>query len=162
MKHHQRIAAAALLALGGGSLALAEEAATAVETPQSGVGMPAAHTTYETGTWQGTPWLSGGFGEGAREELLDRFADDFNLKLEFALDKGNYLGDVDVRITNTAGETVMEANSKGPWFMTRLPPGEYQATASGFGQSFDKQVSVPASGLNTVVFNGWDSANVPQ
>jgi hypothetical protein len=158
----QRIAAAALVTLGAWSLvAPAQEMTTTGADVQAGMG--GTDTTIETGEYQGNPWVSGGFGEGGRDELLRRFGDEHNLKLEFALEKGNYVADVDVRIEGVGGETVMDARSKGPWFMTRLPPGNYTVTASGLGQSFERQVSVPESGLNTVVFSTWeDAAAVPQ
>lgn len=141
------IAAATLLALGL-SVASAEEPSVGVK------GM------YDKGTYEGTPWISGGVGENERKYLLEHHAADNNLKLEFAVTDGTYLADVDVMIAKPGGEVVMKAHSKGPWFMTKLPAGEYRVQATGFDQTFDATVSVPATGLETVVFNQWTRGEV--
>jgi hypothetical protein len=121
---------------------------------------PTPEKMISEGSYEGTPWLSGGVGEGEREYLLQEYADDFNLKLEFAVAQGNYLADVGVLIAKPAGEVVMNTLSKGPWFMTKLPAGTYRVRATGFGESFEKTVEVPATGLHTVVFNEWTKAEV--
>jgi hypothetical protein len=118
------------------------------------------YAMQEQSSFQGTPYFSGGFGVEQREHLMTAVADDYNVKLEFALDEGNYLGDVRVEITDGDGARVMEALSKGPWFFTRLPPGRYRVEVSGYGQAFADSVSVPASGLAQVVFNDWDKERV--
>jgi hypothetical protein len=119
----QRIAAAALMILGAGSfVAPAQEVTTTGADVQAGVS--GTDTTIETGEYQGNPWVSGGFGEGGRDELLRRFGDEHNLKLELALEKGNYVADVDVRIEGAGGETVMDARSKGPLVHDPPAPGE--------------------------------------
>lgn len=159
MNSHLTIVAAALLVLGGSALAAQE---SAVGRSPDAAAAAALETSHETGTWQGTPWLSGGFGEDRRAEFLEQFRDDFNLKIELALPKGAYLGDVEVTIEDQGGRRVMDARSKGPWFLTRLPAGSYSVTASGFGQTFEQAVKVPQSGLQTVVFNQWDASRVPQ
>jgi hypothetical protein len=115
---------------------------------------------YQQGTYEGTHWISGGVGENEREYLLALHAADNNLKLEFAVSDGTYLGDIDVVIAKPDGEVVMKARSNGPWFMTKLPAGTYEVQVSGFDQTFDASVSVPATGLKTVVFNQWTRGEV--
>ncbi|MBK1701490.1 hypothetical protein CKO41_07600 [Thiococcus pfennigii] len=109
----------------------------------------------DRGDFQGTPWLSGGVGLDEREYILDRYAGDFNLKLEFALAGGSYLGNVAVRIMSRNGEVVMEAVSEGPWFLTRLPAGGYRVQATSGGRTLEQTVQVPASGLRTITFGAW-------
>jgi hypothetical protein len=122
--------------------------------------VPTPEKMISEGSYEGTPWLSGGVGEGEREYLLQEYGDDFNLKLEFAVAQGSYLADVGVLIAKPTGEVVMNTLSKGPWFMTKLPPGTYRVRATGLGESFEKTVQFPATGLHTVVFKEWTKAEV--
>ncbi len=122
--------------------------------------VPTPEKMISEGSYEGTPWLSGGVGEGEREYLLQEYGDDFNLKLEFAVAQGSYLADVEVLIAKPTGEVVMNTPSQGPWFMTKLPSGTYRVRATGFDESFEKTVEVPATGLHTVVFNHWTKAEV--
>ncbi len=124
--------------------------------------VPTPEKMINKGNFRGTPWISGGVGEGERKYLVEEYADDYNLKLEFAVAQGNYLADVWVRITKPTGEIVVRGLSDGPWFMTKLPAGTYQVEAMGFGETFEKTVEVPAAGLHTVVFNEWTKAGVAE
>jgi hypothetical protein len=108
---------------------------------------------------EGVPWLSGGVGIDERKRLMEK-ASDYNLKLEFAVAGGAYLGDVNVRIDEVGGNTALDVKSDGPWFMAKLPPGSYKVTVSGFDQTFEETVQVPASGMKTVVFNQWTKPEV--
>jgi len=124
--------------------------------------VPTPEKMINEGNFRGTPWISGGVGEGERKYLLEEYADDFNLKLEFAVAQGSYLADVWVRITKLTGEVVVNSLSDGPWFMTKLPAGTYKVQAMGFGKTFEKTVQVPATGLHTVVFNQWTKGEVAE
>jgi hypothetical protein len=115
----------------------------------------------EQGEYQGIPWFSGGVGAGEREEISAQIAPKYNLKLVFADRSGGYMGDVHVRIVQST-RTVMDANSKGPWFFTRLEPGSYEVTASAKGRRFEQEVNVPSKGMRTVTFSGWATAPGPQ
>lgn len=115
---------------------------------------------YDQGSYEGTPWLSGGVGADERKELIDNYADDYNLKIESAVANGSYLTDTGVVITKPDGAVVMKEVSTGPWFMTRLPAGTYRIQVSGFGQAFEQTVDVPARGLKTVVFSEWTKHEV--
>jgi hypothetical protein len=86
-------------------------------------------------TDQGIRYVSGGIGEGERAEL-EALSGQFNLRLLFAMqDSGNYLADVEVRILDSRGATVLSAESRGPWFFAELPPGSYTVEVSVFDQS---------------------------
>ncbi|AGA89206.1 hypothetical protein Thimo_0336 [Thioflavicoccus mobilis 8321] len=147
MKTIAYFAAAALLWLG------AAASAAEYEYPPTPTSSPEAMLDH--GDFQGTPWLSGGVGLDEREYILDHYADDFNLKLEFALAGGSYLGDVEVLITTGSGDIVMQALSEGPWFLTRLPAGTYHVQATSGDRTLKQTVQVPASGLRTVTFGAW-------
>lgn len=96
--------------------------------------VPTPEKMINEGNFRGTPWISGGVGEGERKYLLEEYADDFNLKLEFAVAQGSYLADVWVRITKPMGEVVVNSLSGGPWFMTKLPAGTYKLKFHGFSE----------------------------
>jgi len=148
MNQRIRRASALMLAIGWSALA----AQTMQESEPE--------TMVDDGTYQGVPWLSGGVGKGERDYLMSQRADDFNLKLEFAAQSGAYLGDMRVTIAKPDGQVVVEALSKGPWFMTKLPAGTYKVEVSGYEKSYATSVNVPAVGLETLVFNQWPTPAV--
>ena len=87
-------------------------------------GLPQVHSD------RGIRYVSGGVGEGERAEL-DALSNQFNLRLLFAMQgSGEYLSAVRVNILDARGETVLTAESKGPWFFAQLAPGDYTVEAS--------------------------------
>ncbi|TVR64800.1 MAG: carboxypeptidase regulatory-like domain-containing protein [Candidatus Competibacteraceae bacterium] len=74
--------------------------------------------------YQGVRYVSGGIGLSEREEL-SALSPQFNLRLMFAVQRGNYLADVQVRILGSGGAVVLDAKSEGPHFLAQLPPGRY-------------------------------------
>src|SRR5687768_12563690 len=56
---------------------------------------------------EGVEYVSGGIGENAQQQLNER-AKDFNLKLVFTLNEGNYIADVNVAVKDAKGRTVVE------------------------------------------------------
>jgi len=78
---------------------------------------------------QGIRHVSGGVGEGERAEL-NALSSQFNLRLMFAMQGGDYLSEVQVKALNASGGTILSAKSKGPWFFAQLPPGTYTIEAS--------------------------------
>jgi len=140
---------AALLLTGG--VAFAQDQTVAPLGPDD-----SAPYAFDRGTYRGIPWISGGVGKEERDYLIENFADAYNLKLEFARTDGAYMGDISVVISQQGGGIVIAAGSSGPWFMVELPAGTYGIEASGDGQRFERTVDVPATGLETVVFAGWD------
>ena len=100
-------------------------------------------------------YLSGGVSEEDRV-ALGPIARDYNLKLVFALRNGEYLSDTDVVVTSGRGQTVLEAKSEGPWFLARLPSGQYTIIATSNGQSQRRTVAVGPRGSRTLDFR-WSS-----
>jgi len=86
-------------------------------------------------------FVSGGVGENSMAALKAR-EKEFNLKLVFTLNEGNYLADVGVRITDAAGKPVIEHVTDGPIFMARLPSGAYTVQASYNGRAQTRKLSV--------------------
>ena len=102
-------------------------------------------------TASGVTYVSGGAGTEAVDRLrsMER---DFNLKLVFALNNGEYLADVRVTVVDAANKVVLDTMSEGPWFLARLPAGTYQVNAA-YGRSVERRsVALGATSLRTVDF----------
>ncbi|WP_301101641.1 carboxypeptidase-like regulatory domain-containing protein [Propionivibrio sp.] len=96
-------------------------------------------------------YVSGGVGTESIERLTAQ-ADEFNLKLVFALNSGEFVSGVKVIITDDKGQAVLDAVSEGPWFLARLPVGKYQIVASLADKAERRSVNVGAAKLMTVDF----------
>lgn len=101
------------------------------------------------------PYVSGGVGEESINRLTS-LVSDFNLKLVFALKSGAYLSGVRVAVVDRTGKMLVDATSEGPWFMVRLPVGEYQIIATLAGKALAQKVSLDGERLTTIDFR-WDS-----
>ena len=103
----------------------------------------------------GVSFVSGGIGTTSIDRLSS-LSSDFNLKLVFAQKSGDYVSDVKVTIADAAGKTLVDTTSEGPWFMTKLPMGNYQIVATFAGNAEKRSVAVGAEKLKTVDFR-WAS-----
>lgn len=99
----------------------------------------------------GVTYVSGGVGDDSIAKL-ESLAKDFNLKLVFALQSGNYVSDVKVVIADAKGKTLLDATSAGPWFLAKLPVGNYQIVATFEGKAVKRSVTVGTAKLQTVDF----------
>lgn len=115
---------------------------------------------YEVKNYEGTPYLSGGVGEFARE-ALEQQAADFNLKLVFATQSGHYLADVNVLIESRDGNDVLRAVADGPWLYAQLPPGTYTVTAEAAGDVKSQTVRVGGQGRRQLSFYWPDRLALP-
>jgi len=97
----------------------------------------------------GITYVSGGVGVDAEEQLLAR-QKNFNLKLLFTLVEGNYLADVNVALADAKGNKLLEHLADGPFFMAKLPEGQYTVSATYEGKTQTRRVNVGAGGLHTV------------
>lgn len=87
---------------------------------------------------QGIRYVSGGVGDDERAEL-DALSNQYNLRLLFAKQgSGEYLSAVRVHILDAHGGTVLTAESRGPWFFTQLPAGDYIVDVSTPGQGLQE------------------------
>lgn len=102
-------------------------------------------------TTGGIPHVSGGIGDDSIAKLESQ-ARDYNLKLVFALQSGNYVTDVKVVIADARGKTLLDATSEGPWFFAKLPAGSFQIVATFEGKSVKRSVTVGKAKLQTVDF----------
>lgn len=99
----------------------------------------------------GVPSVSGGVSLNARDTMRTQERD-ANVKLVFALDTGNYVADVHVKVVDNKGNAVIDDVSKGPWLLAKLPSGTYTATATYNGKPMTQKFSVGKSGLRTAQF----------
>ncbi len=95
--------------------------------------------------------VSGGVSVNARDNLRSQVPP-HNVKMVFALNTGNYLSDVDVKVTDRSGKVVIQDVSNGPWLYAQLPPGSYTATATYNGSAKTHRFSVGKSGVRTAQF----------
>jgi len=103
----------------------------------------------DASTVQGdVPAVAGGVGLNARDALRSD-APRHNVKMVFTLDTGNYLADVNVKVTDSSGKTVIDGVSDGPWLYAQLPPGSYTATATYEGNTVTKRFSTGKGGTTT-------------
>jgi hypothetical protein len=103
----------------------------------------------------GVTYVTGGAGTEAVDRLR-AMEKDFNLKLVFALNNGEYLADVDVSVVDAANRVVLDTSSEGPWLLAKLPAGNYQVNANYRGSVVRRAVAVGATTLRTVDFR-WPS-----
>ena len=103
----------------------------------------------------GVTYMSGGVGDESIELLSSR-ANEFNLKLVFALGAGEFVSDVRVDIADMNGKRLVDTTSKGPWFFVKLPAGHYQIIATFAGKAVRRYIEIGATKLTTVDFR-WAS-----
>ena len=99
----------------------------------------------------GVSYVSGGVGTSSIDRL-NSLANDFNVKLVFALKSGAYVSNVRVTIADATGRTVLDATSEGPWFLAKLPAGVYQIVATLADHPIKQPLSVDTARLKTVDF----------
>ena len=97
------------------------------------------------------PSVSGGVSLNARDTLRGS-EKNANVKMVFALNTGNYVSDVQVKVTDSQGRLVIDDTSNGPWLLARLPAGSYTANATFNGSTVTHKFSVGKSGLRTAQF----------
>ena len=115
--------------------------------------VPVAYTADEEAVRSsgGVSYVSGGVGT-ASTDRLSSLAKDFNLKLVFALKSGDFVSGVDVTIADATGKTLINTKSEGPWFLTRLPAGNFKIAATFDGKTESRTIAVGAEKLKTVDF----------
>ena len=115
--------------------------------------VPVAYTAEDEAVQNrgGVSFVSGGVGADSTDRL-NSLAKDFNLKLVFALKSGDYVSGVDVTIADAAGKTLVNTRSEGPWFLTRLPAGNFKIAATFAGKTENRMIAVGTEKLKTVDF----------
>jgi len=89
-------------------------------------------------------FVSGGIGESERY-AMEAMKSDYNLNLLFAAKgTGDFLADVNVRIADAQGNTVVETVADGPFLFARLKPGNYTVLAEKDGRVMRQKARVGA------------------
>ncbi|MGE5220611.1 MAG: hypothetical protein ACM3SP_26690 [Chloroflexota bacterium] len=104
-----------------------------------------------TKTYNGIPYISGGFGVEERA-AIEKLAKGDNLELSFALLNKDYLGGANVVIKNSKGDDVLKAASDGPLFFTKLPEGKYTVEATARGKTMTQVAQVTDKGQDRLYF----------
>ncbi|EJN10059.1 hypothetical protein [Herbaspirillum sp. YR522] len=90
------------------------------------------------------PYMNGGIGAGEQASIKATAAD-YNLQLLFSQGgSGEYISDVKLDITDSAGKTVFSLPAAGPMTNVKLPPGKYQLNAVYNGQAQTRQLTLGA------------------
>src|SRR3954464_13471705 len=126
------------------------QGARGVVTGGSGDGGIALHSDAARAN-ASVPAVSGSVSLNARDTLRGS-EHNANVKLVFALNTGNYVSDVQVKVTDSSGKLVIDDTSNGPWLLARLPAGNYTAAATYNGNTVTQKFSVGKSGLRTAQF----------
>jgi len=132
--------------IGAGVLAATCSLAVHAQSASSGAARPSAPGSVQK-SGDGIEYLSGGVGINAQDQINGR-ARDFNLKLVFTLNEGNYIADVGVAVQDAKGRTVVEDTAEGPFFLAKLPAGSYTIAATYEGKTVTRKLQV-GKGLRT-------------
>lgn len=101
---------------------------------------PASSAAEQQAAAPAIAYESSGIGD---DDPLAAMAGDYNLQLVFATQgSGEYLADVKVLIADAKGKTLLEAESPGPMFFVRLPPGSFRISADFHGVALRKSVTI--------------------
>lgn len=114
-----------------------------------GVLATAEYPTLKVITDGGIAFVSGGVGD-EEQALFESIAKEYNLRLLMATKDGKYLADVDVAINDRRGQRVIRTISQGPFLFARLPPGNYEVTASVDGETLHQRVAISGTGQREV------------
>ena len=96
-------------------------------------------------------YVSGGVGTESIDQL-NAISGDFNLKLVFALSSGEYVSGTRVVVADTQGNALLDTISEGPWFLAKLPRGNYRIIATLADKQLTRRISVGPGKIRTVDF----------
>jgi hypothetical protein len=131
------------LALTTGSIAYAGNQAAAMSACETRL--------YEKGVVGSIPYLAGGVGQDERV-CIGPLEKDYNLKLVFALRSGQYLASPMIAVQDSNGKDVLRMTSDGPWFLAKLPAGEYKVIVSRDGHRTEIEHVKVGQKLDTAEF----------
>lgn len=89
----------------------------------------------------GIAFITGGVSD-EEQAVIENWGKGFNLRVLMALKEGAYLSDVDVRISDAQGYTVLQTVAQGPFLYAELPPGSYTVIASARGETKEQRLRV--------------------
>lgn len=105
---------------------------------------PAVHAGEAT-------YVSGGIGK-TEADAMRQARSDYPLTLMMSQSSGgNFVTDVDLRITSAKGQDVLHSTRAGPIVLVRVPDGRYQIAARFDGKTLTREVDV-AGGRHQMVY----------
>ena len=105
-----------------------------------------AQVSMEPRTQGSITYISGGIGLDDME-MLRELRPSYNMHLLFASQgSGQYLAEVNVKILDQKGQTLLEAIADGPYFYAKVSPGKYKIIAESEGIALSKIVEVSGKG----------------
>ena len=93
----------------------------------------------------GVEYVTGGIGFDESSAFKEAMSN-YPLALVFSSDSGAYVADVDVVIRDHQDNTVLNGLATGPYFLVRIPSGEYEVFATYNFQTQSQKVTVGESG----------------
>ncbi|AIY43901.1 putative exported protein [Collimonas arenae] len=99
-------------------------------------------------------YMSGGIGLD-ESTLIQQEAKNYPLELEFlikASPKDEYAADIHVKISDASNKVVLDAVSKGPFFLAKLPAGSYHLEAAKNGQVKDHKIAITPGSHQHIMF----------
>jgi hypothetical protein len=92
----------------------------------------------------GVKYMQGGVGKDESEAML-RESKSYPLALVFSGGRSNeYLANIDVRVRDAAGKTVLQTNAGGPIMLVDLPAGKYVVDAQYRDKTVTQRVELSA------------------
>lgn len=120
--------------------AMVATASPAAVRPPAATALPSPHTRGEI------TWLTGGVGRD-ESRAIEHEAGAYPLELVFVEKSGKrdqFLADIPVTIRDSRHRTVFDGGAEGPYFLARLPEGDYDVTARWRHWQFSRHVHVGA------------------
>jgi hypothetical protein len=96
-------------------------------------------------------YVSGGIGHD-EAEALRHDENQWPLAIGFFGPTADYLADVHVRIADSKGTELMQADSRGPYMLVKLPAGSYNVYARYKTEEKHQMVNVSGNGHQRVSF----------
>ena len=91
------------------------------------------------------PWISGGVGGEARDEMR-KSAAAYSVHLMFSNHQGSYLADIPFTVSKPNGLELYSGVSAGPLLYLNLPPGTYQIAVQLDGVWQNRRIRAGTSG----------------
>jgi len=106
----------------------------------------------------GVKYIDGGIGKDESDAML-RESKNFPLALVFSGGPANnYVADIDVRVRDAAGKTVLQTNSEGPIMLIDLPAGRYVVDAEYRDKTLSRTIQLSVKRPARVDFH-WPTAD---
>jgi hypothetical protein len=121
-----------------------------------GGGYQSVMAAMQPTTQNGVSFISGGVGQDESDAIRGQFGH-YNLHLTFAAANGEFMADIQVKISDAAGKTLVQTTADGPFLLASVPPGQYRVSATAGSSTKQQSINVPQHGPAELRFT-WDVA----